>query len=91
MFSISVSSEWSLEPRNGVIFCESSFRDGSSRPVRKRSSLGLAASECSRSITRFEAVTKAMVAGASAGAGAEEVVCVRDCRERDLSRSSTID
>jgi len=32
----------------------------------------------------------AMVAGDKAGAGADEVVCVRDIAERDLSRNSTI-
>lgn len=32
-----------------------------------------------------------MVAGAKDGDGAEDVVLVRDCAERDLSRNSTID
>lgn len=42
-------------------------------------------------MTLFEAVLKAIVAGVNAGAGAEEVVWVRDCGDRDLSRNSTID
>ena len=33
----------------------------------------------------------AIVAGVRAGAGAEEVVCVREMTERDLSRNSMID
>ena len=33
----------------------------------------------------------AIVAGDNAGAGAEEVVLVRETAERDLSRNSTID
>ena len=33
----------------------------------------------------------AIVAGARAGAGAEEIVCVRDIAERDLSRNSKMD
>lgn len=33
----------------------------------------------------------AIVAGASAGAGAEETVCVREVVERDLSRKSRTD
>jgi microcompartment protein CcmK/EutM len=34
---------------------------------------------------------KAIVAGAKAGAGADDVVLVRDTAERDLSRNSTTD
>lgn len=34
---------------------------------------------------------KATVAGAKAGAGADDVVLVREIAERDLSRNSTID
>lgn len=34
---------------------------------------------------------KAIVAGASAGAGADDVVFVRDIAERDLSKNSTTD
>lgn len=37
-----------------------------------------------------DVVVNAMVAGAKAGAGADDVVCVRDIPERDLSRNSTI-
>ena len=36
-------------------------------------------------------VANAIVAGAREGEGAEDVVWVRDCAERDLSRNSTID
>lgn len=32
----------------------------------------------------------AMVAGANAGAGADEVVCVREMADRDLSKKSAI-
>lgn len=42
-------------------------------------------------MTLLEIALNAMVAGVSEGEGAEEVVCVRDCVERDLSRNSTID
>ena len=38
-----------------------------------------------------DASKKAIVAGAKAGAGAEDVVFVRDIAERDLSRNSTTD
>lgn len=42
-------------------------------------------------MTLLEAALNAMVAGVKAGAGADEVVLVRDCGDRDLSRNSTID
>lgn len=38
----------------------------------------------------LEVVAKAIVAGASAGAGAFEVVWVREVAERDLSRNTTM-
>ena len=38
----------------------------------------------------FAVVERAMVAGASAGAGAEETVCVREFDERDLSKNSSM-
>jgi hypothetical protein len=38
-----------------------------------------------------DASEKAIVAGARAGAGAGDVVWVRDVAERDLSRNSTTD
>ena len=38
----------------------------------------------------FAVVERAMVAGAREGAGAEEVVCVREVEDRDLSRNSRI-
>lgn len=39
----------------------------------------------------MDVVANAIVAGARDGEGAEDVVWVRDCAERDLSRNSTID
>lgn len=38
----------------------------------------------------LDVVVNAMVAGANAGAGEEDVVWVRDIAERDLSRNSTM-
>jgi len=38
-----------------------------------------------------DASENAIVAGAKAGAGAEDVVCVRDTADRDLSKNSTTD
>lgn len=52
---------------------------------------GSAAGEWRRSISFVETAEKAIVAGLREGAGASEVVCVRDCVERDLSRNSTMD
>ena len=43
------------------------------------------------STIRLDVVENAIVAGAREGEGAEDVVWVRDCAERDLSRNSTID
>jgi microcompartment protein CcmK/EutM len=37
-----------------------------------------------------DAAEKAIVAGDKDGAGADEVVCVRDRAERDLSKNSTM-
>jgi len=54
--------------------------------------LGDPPSEWRMSSTILEdASEKAIVAGASAGAGAGDVVWVRDVAERDLSRNSTTD
>ncbi len=39
----------------------------------------------------LDCTLNAMVAGARDGDGAVDVVCVRDCAERDLSKNSTID
>lgn len=41
-------------------------------------------------MSAFAVADCAMVAGANAGAGAEETVCVRETADRDLSRNSMI-
>lgn len=89
--SISLSSASHFAVRIGLSTTESCSSDASSLALRYIKAFGSASSEWSRSMTLLLVAENSMVAGVKAGAGAEEVVWVRDRGERDLSRNSTID
>jgi hypothetical protein len=61
------------------------------RACRYQRVLGSAAGELMIVTIASDVAAKSMVAGAREGAGAEDVVCVRDRADRDLSRNSTMD
>lgn len=76
--------------RRGRSSLESCFNAESFLALKYTKAFGSAGSECNKSMILLADVVKAMVAGVRAGAGAEEVVWVRDRVERDLSRNSVI-
>jgi hypothetical protein len=81
----------SIRPRrNGSMASAARASSASVRACRYHSAFGSAAGELIVSTMVVEVEENAMVAGARDGAGAEDVVCVRDKADLDLSRNSTI-
>lgn len=74
----------------GATFVASAFRDAPSRALMNISMSGETSSSCRISRSALLAALKAMVAGANDGAGAVEVVLVRDNGDRDWSSKATI-
>jgi len=81
-----------LEVKNGTRALARTCSEASSRAFMYSRVLGEVPSEWRMLSIIFEdASEKAIVAGAKAGAGAEDVVFVRDIADRDLSKNSTTD